>query len=632
MWWAFEEGPRAFRWPLRFLMAVTVVLAVVSFVRESRSLAAWAADRWRAGSDRTAGPFNRAGVWIERLLAVGVALLVVVHVGLLMHQMAQTSLREDEIGTIGLYSGRGPVETVTKYNLAKNHVFFNLVNSVTPGSQSVHPFRARIWSFVAVTATLVVAGWWFFRKGEYAEGALVLAAVGFNLPQLAVSLEARGYGFLLCAACASALALPGILGGAGKSGRVALLSVATVLGVYTMPSYLVFGGALVLAVWVAVPSRRTFLAGWFALCALVLLYLPLASQLAQVAGEYDDRYADQFSDLKRMQFALRFLIPVKVFAFSDWSLVAGFGGLLALPALLGIHHTVRARAASILLGLTAGYYAFCLWLQTPPDRVTAFLAAPVAVALAFLFAEARLRFPRSRSALGIFLTALLCAGGGIAIGSFRYDSPQRWRSVALFIQTLFPKGTTVWVPGRYTGANAVYLGPDYPVAAGEPNRRAQASGNWVLHDDRFRTHPPVEPESVLPDRVQVPFVARGRATHLYFSKPASPSVTVEEVANGWSLRTDGPAYAIAVQADFDWDHTVTALAAKARPRADPAGTWRPVRFRSEGRFLAIQLPPWADPAEVSLTGKWKREVGEWKLVGAWAIPPRSETNRPAEVP
>jgi hypothetical protein len=618
--WAFEEGPRAFRWPLRFLMPVLAILVLIAFARESMAAVGWVADRFRRFSSTAPVDGRRVSGILERALAWVLVGLVAVHVGMLMTEMSSTSLREDEIGTIGLYSARGPLETVTKYNLAKNHVFFNLLNSVTPGRESYHPLRARIWSFAAVALTLAAAGAWFFRRGEHAEGALVLALLGLNLPQLAISLEARGYGFLLCAASVSALALPGVLAGAGRSGRVGMLAVATVLGSYTMPSYLVFGGAVLLVVWLAAPTRRTFLAGWFAFVALCGLYAPLVSQVAQVAGEYGERYADAFENVKRMEFALRYLVPLEVLRFNDVSLVLGFAILLAAPALLGVHGTVRARAAALLFGLVTGYYAFCLWLQSPPDRVTAFLAGPFAVGAAFLLGEARLRFPRARAAVGVLLTSALCVGGVFAIRGFQYDPPQRWRAVSLFIQALYPEGITVWIPGPYREAHQVHLGPSYPVRTDEIDRGAYARGEWVLHDDRYRMvdRRNIDREFMPAGRLVIPFDVRASETRLLIVPPTPSGVRLETTADGFTARVEGPARSMLLSAPHRWASEVRGLRVECRSPGDA----RPRRLRPvvEDRFLAVTLPEGEGPWEVSVRFQVKIPPSDSSAPAAWAFP------------
>ncbi len=67
--------------------------------------------------------------------------------------MATASLRTNEIGSVNAYTRRGPFVAATTYNPAKNHTFYSVVNSLTPGAGSLNPLRARLWPFVAVALT-----------------------------------------------------------------------------------------------------------------------------------------------------------------------------------------------------------------------------------------------------------------------------------------------------------------------------------------------------------------------------------------------------------------------------------------------------------------------------------------------
>jgi hypothetical protein len=68
--------------------------------------------------------------------------------------MAKTSLWQDELWTIARFSSKGTFNTLTNYN-ANNHIFFNLLNPLTPG-KPFEPARARLWSFLSVTLAFVI--------------------------------------------------------------------------------------------------------------------------------------------------------------------------------------------------------------------------------------------------------------------------------------------------------------------------------------------------------------------------------------------------------------------------------------------------------------------------------------------
>ena len=58
--------------------------------------------------------------------------------------MATTSLWNDELYSIAGYIAKGPLFTMTSESyIPNNHIFFNLLNSVTPGHYRFDPVRAR---------------------------------------------------------------------------------------------------------------------------------------------------------------------------------------------------------------------------------------------------------------------------------------------------------------------------------------------------------------------------------------------------------------------------------------------------------------------------------------------------------
>ena len=58
---------------------------------------------------------------------------------------ASSSLREDEIMSIVRYSSRGFVPAISTYNLARNHVFYNVVSSLDSRRESPPCPSVRAW-------------------------------------------------------------------------------------------------------------------------------------------------------------------------------------------------------------------------------------------------------------------------------------------------------------------------------------------------------------------------------------------------------------------------------------------------------------------------------------------------------
>src|ERR1019366_7131979 len=126
------------------------------------------------------------------VLLFGSGLLVL---GRYVVAMATTSLWTDELHTIIHYSSRGPIATLTEYAEPNNHIFFNLVNSLTPGRGSVAPLRARLWSFVAFLLMLGMGISFFARRRSLVLGALLFCLLAVQPELLDLMLQSGGYAF-----------------------------------------------------------------------------------------------------------------------------------------------------------------------------------------------------------------------------------------------------------------------------------------------------------------------------------------------------------------------------------------------------------------------------------------------------
>src|SRR3954447_17780343 len=96
--------------------------------------------------------------WWRVAEVVGAAVVVAVSSAFLMSAVRahlSLSLWQDELFSIDLYSSRGASRVVTTYS-ANNHIFFNLLNALTPGAGSYDPARERLWSLVATVAAPVI--------------------------------------------------------------------------------------------------------------------------------------------------------------------------------------------------------------------------------------------------------------------------------------------------------------------------------------------------------------------------------------------------------------------------------------------------------------------------------------------
>jgi hypothetical protein len=162
-----------------------------------------------AGADARPGRFAARGrrEAVELTLAVVVVLATSVHLLRFVRIAWYVSLWNDEVWSVVRYSGHGPIHVVTHYGSANNHVFFNLVNALTPGAGSADPARARWWSIVAVLAMQVIVLVVFWRRRWYLAGAVLFGLFATSPEWLDLTLQARGYGFLGLAALLSCTTL-----------------------------------------------------------------------------------------------------------------------------------------------------------------------------------------------------------------------------------------------------------------------------------------------------------------------------------------------------------------------------------------------------------------------------------------
>ena len=171
---------------------------------------------------------------------------------------------------------------VTEYQ-SNNHVFFNLVNALTPGADSVDPARARLWSIVALFTLLGVGCVELWRRGWFLVGAAFFAAFAANPGWLDLVLQARGYGFLGLAALVCCVATWRHLESGGTRSLV-VLGAATVLGTWTVPSFVLFGAPLWLALLVATRSVRVLIGGVVTAVAMAVVFLPIIGQVWKEAA------------------------------------------------------------------------------------------------------------------------------------------------------------------------------------------------------------------------------------------------------------------------------------------------------------------------------------------------------------
>jgi len=82
---------------------------------------------------------------LELILALLLVIAALIYTWPEIKGMATTSLWQDELYTIDGFSSKGPNYVMTNYS-ANNHLFFNILSSLTIGRHPFQPFSARFWS------------------------------------------------------------------------------------------------------------------------------------------------------------------------------------------------------------------------------------------------------------------------------------------------------------------------------------------------------------------------------------------------------------------------------------------------------------------------------------------------------
>jgi len=495
-------APSALAWVLRILGFGALGMLAALLRSDLPQVAAWLATGPLAIYHGVCRLARHHRTWLRRyelLLAAAILLLSGLHFSQSVGAMAHASLRVDEVGSVRSYTSRGPITSATKYSLAKNHIFFSVVNSLTPGSGSLHPARARLWSFVSVGLALVILAAYFWRLGSPLAGAVAVALPALNLDLLTKVFEARGYGFLTLAAVCGLTSLHAFLRTA-RPGFLWVFGISVALGTWTLPFYVVFGGVLMLLLFLVRPSRATLMAGLACAIAIAALYSPVLLQLAQVAGGYDEKYGEEFSSIAAVFSAMSYAVPASLLPVDDAAFLGLVLLILLVPLVLPRSNPADRKALQIGAVAVIGFYLFCLILATPPQRITAFLAMPVAFVVGMLAFQV-LTFPSFagvQPVLATLLAAAILPLGVKSVAEFPFEPDQRWRDAAQAARALCPDGAEIFMPS-YRNTLAEHLDGGYVVKGRLPDAPAMPSGRYLVFDPAHKsTHAALDVAQAFP--------------------------------------------------------------------------------------------------------------------------------------
>lgn len=455
---------------------------------------------------------------LEVLLAILLMALSLVLAGRWAASMATTSLSTDEFGTVGTFSARGPLRVVTDYRAPKNHIFFNLLNSLLPGRSSLDPARVRALSILATLLTAAVVVAWSAWRRRWLEGGLLLALWSTAPQMLRASMEARGYGFLGLFAVVAAIAAVEYL----RTRRRAWLwplAAAAALGAYTLPHFLFFAGPLLAVLWLVDRTRWSFLAGAAAGLAILLLYAPVLAQLAAAFAAYGMQGASE-ADFRNLH---GLVTATKLYFFSagDWQAWA----LFAVLALAPFVPSGRPEAKGLLVVAAAciAFFASLLILRTPPLRVAAFCFLPLGIAGIWAVGGwMRQSLPRR---VGMPICGVVAVFLGLktveSLRAFDFTPAEDWLLAAHALDAAFPGDMPVDFKRR-----AKYLRqtlPDAAARSADYDPAAFAEGRLVVADagNKWAEGRQFTPPANLPGIVQWIIPGTIRDIVLSFRMPAA---------------------------------------------------------------------------------------------------------------
>jgi hypothetical protein len=439
-----------------FLVLLAGIWAFFALIRESGQAMDFLIPRLEQGYRKIAAWSQKhENVWrtITLFCAVGIFAAATYRAWSAWEFMATSSLRTDEIVNISGYTSRGLVPSISDYRRARDHIFFNILTTLLPGADSTLPVRARLISFLSVGGAAAVLVVYAGLRGWVLAGLACAGLLAVNLSTLKVVLEARGYGLIFLCAMVGCTVFAEWLRSLNHV-WLKILGISCVLGTYTLPFYIVFGGSLLLLAFAYRPTRETLLMGILSLAAIGILYLPVVGGLYTVFAGYDERYSEEtsnFSSFDGVLHTLQYFIPYDLLQPNAFLFVLISVLVLAYISFGRFAHRSDRVATTGIIAAAMAFLAFCLFFQAVPIRASAYIAAPLTFVGTVVVGSAL-----SARTLVPFRPLVQIAFTLLAIGALwksEISEPlvprQNWRDIAIFIERAFPAGTRVRMVANY---------------------------------------------------------------------------------------------------------------------------------------------------------------------------------------
>jgi hypothetical protein len=425
--------------------------------------------------------------------------------------MATSSLWQDELYTIDQFSSNGAAFVLTHYN-TNNHIFFNLLSSLHSWDDRYDPLLARSWSFVFAILTVVSALGYHVLRGRLFEGSAQAFLLLTNVRMLDLVLQARGYGFLALAALLCTLLAWDYF---RHKSHVALVAmpIAVFLGTWTVPTFVLFGGSLLVAMLVYSRDLRWLLSGGATLLLICIVYWPVRLELLRDIVAYAGLYGREFANWNAIS---DLFSKYMFFGSSAWLTL-----LLLISVMVALSHS-RIRKARSKASVCTGFciiftLVVCLEMQTPPERTVAYLVIPFGFVLITVLTDP-LRRPSARKVRLGTMTLIMFAALAFSwhfYRTFRFLPIEAWRETAHLVEKRFPNGTEVVATFRPERLKA-YLKEDYPIVQ-KLDLQKFSVGRQIVVDSAFWAKSRF-PAGVLPKGYQTETVPqrRGGMQRIYF--------------------------------------------------------------------------------------------------------------------
>ena len=353
---------------------------------------------------------------------------------------------------------------ISTYNLARNHVFYNVVSSLIPGAKSTLPIRARLVSFLAVLASLALLIGYSSTRGWTLPGVAYAGLLAVNFGTMNTVLEARGYGLIFLFAMLASVAFARWSQTQSRT-WLNVMAITCVLGTYTLPFYVVFGGTSFLLSFLVRPSRDTFLGRLPQPCGDRRCSTSRSPPIFTGSSE-----AMRTAMARRLSPALRrwmasfsrsnISFPTNCLKSAPLSFVLLILARCSTWRLLALPHRQTAFPLRAVIVSIAAFLAFCLYCKIVPARVSSVSSAAPLAFLALLVTGSILT-SRSLASLRPFTDVCFTALVVVAILKSEVAQPliprSDWRSLGVLIERAFPSDTRISMVGDNPASIAMEL-------------------------------------------------------------------------------------------------------------------------------------------------------------------------------